>query len=133
MHEKAAEITAPGGDGTNNTSVIAFTLDTTARNVALPRDFYGQFVRLLAVGANAYWYFSKSNSAAVDRTVAASATGARAANLGEYLPNTTIDHEICPNALPTETVYLVWQGDAAGTVLQLRKSSGKPLNAAEGG
>lgn len=131
MFDKAAELTAPGGDGTNNTSVISFTLDTTARNVALPRDFYGQFLRVLPVGANLYWYLSKSSSASVDRTVAASASGARAANLGEYLASGTVDHEICPNALTSETVYLVWQGDAAGTFLQIRKSSGKPLNASE--
>lgn len=131
MYEKAAEITAPGGDGTNNTSVISFTLDTTARNVALPRDFYGQFLRVLPVGANLYWYLSKSSSASVDRTVAASASGARAANLGEYLANGSVDHEICPNGTPSETVYFVWQGDAAGTFVQIRKSSGKPLNAAE--
>ncbi len=131
MYNKAAELTAPGGDGTNNTSVISFTLDATARNVAMPRDFYGQYVRMIPVGANLYWYFSTSSSASVDRTVAASASGARAANLGSYIASGTERQPICPAANPGTTVYLVWQGDAAGTFLQIEKSSGRPLNASE--
>lgn len=124
---KAADCLAPTGDGTNVTTVVAFTLTTTARNVALPRGFYGEFIRVLAVGANAYWFLSKNASAAVDRTVAPADAGQTNVSLGSYLANGDSREVECPGANSSETVYLCWQGDAAGTLFEVSKASGRPF------
>lgn len=123
---KAEDVVAPSGDGTSNTTVVAFTLDTTARNAALPAFLYGEYIRVTPYGANVWWYISTSSTATVDRTVAASATGAQAANLGSRLEDGVSVDRVCPYARQGQSLYLVWQGDAAGTMLQIEKASGRP-------
>jgi hypothetical protein len=130
---KAEDMVAPSGDGTNNTTVVTFTLDATARNVELPAFLYGEFIRITPFGANVYWYLSRNLAAAVDRTVTPSAgTAKQAANLGSRLADGFTVERLCPY-VPSNTdqatpakLYLVYQGDAAGTVLQIEKGSGRP-------
>jgi hypothetical protein len=124
---KAADCLAPTGDGANVTTVVAFDLTTTARRVALPRGFYGEFIFVQAIGANAYWFLTKSNSAVVDRTVSPTAAGATSVSLGSYLANGASRQVQCPNANADETVYVCWQGDAAGTLFEVSKASGRPF------
>jgi len=123
---KADDMVAPSGDGTANTTVVLFTLDTTARNAELPAYLHGEYFRIIPFGANVWWYISTSAGAVVDRTVAVSATGAQAANLGSKLPNGVMVERLCPYAAQGAKLYLVWQGDAAGTGLQIEKGSGRP-------
>lgn len=123
---KAEDMLAPSGDGTSDTTIVAYTLDTTARNAALPAFLYGEFIRVTPFGANVWWYISTSSIAAVDRAVAATPTGEQAANLGSRLDNGVTVERVCPYARQGQTLYLVWQGDAAGTVLQIEKGSGRP-------
>jgi hypothetical protein len=128
MESKAAEALAPSGDGTNNTTVVKYTLDGTARNAELPAFLHGQRIRVTPVGTNVTWYISTSSSAAVDRTTAASDTGAQAATIGEYVASGTGVERTCPYAQQGAKLYLCWQGDAAGTFLQIAKASGRPFS-----
>jgi hypothetical protein len=125
---KAEDMVAPSGDGTNNTTVLALTLDTTARNIELPPYMYGEFIRLTPFGANVYWFISTSASAAVDRTTAAGATSAlaSAATRGSRLDNGSTIERLCGYARPGQKLYLCYQGSAAGDFLQIEKASGKP-------
>lgn len=123
---KVEDLLAPSGDGTEDTTVVLFTLDTTARNAALPQWLYGEIIRVTPFGANVWWYISNSESASVDRTVAVSATGATAADLGSRLANGVTVERLCGHAKPGDRLYLVWQGDGAGTSLQIEKGSGRP-------
>jgi hypothetical protein len=128
MESKAANSIAPSGDGTSNTAILGFTFDTTARNAELPAYLYGEFIRVTPVGANAWWYISTSASAAVDRTLAVSTTGGPGATRGSYLANGVTAERTCPYARQGVKLYLVWQGDAAGTIFQVEKGSGKPFS-----
>jgi hypothetical protein len=128
MESKAANSVAPSGDGTSNTAILGFTFDTTARNAELPAYLYGQFIRVTPVGANAWWYISNSASAAVDRNALVGITGGAAATRGSYLANGSTVERICPYAAQGSKLYLVWQGDAAGTLFQIEKGSGKPYS-----
>lgn len=128
MDQKSSDSLSPTGNGTDPTTVIALTLTTTARRIALPRGFYGEFFRVLAVGANAYWFLSTSASAAVDRTIAPTDGGTTNASLGSYLPNGQERERVCPYADNSTTIYLCWQGDAAGTLFQIEKGSGRPYS-----
>lgn len=136
---KPDEILAPSGDGTNATTVDVFTLTTTARNAPLPRGFYGNFVRIIPVGANMYWFLAKGTTggAAASAAVAAAASntgsnsGSTGATVGSYLANGAERQVLCPNANADETVYICWVGDGAGTFMQVEKSSGKPMTNAD--
>jgi len=123
--DQVSDIKPAFGDGTNSTDVVIFTSDTTARNAALPTAFAGQFVRIRAVGANLFYYFSASPTAAVDRTQLGSATGAQGATRGEYLPSGELLNIKVPGT-GGNTVYFVWQCDAAGTGVWVTKASGIP-------
>lgn len=125
---KSEEILAPSGDGTNVTTVTVFTLTTSPNIAALPRGYYGNYIRIIGVGAGTFWFLTKNASAAVAAAASntGSASGATGATVGSYLPAATERHVLCPNAQPTESVYLAWVGDAAGTYLQVEKSSGLP-------
>lgn len=125
---KAEDMVAPSGDGTNNTTVLALTLDTTARNIELPPYMYGEFIRLTPFGANVYWFLSTNASAAVDRTTAAGATAALASAVtrGSRLDNGTSVERLCPYGRQGQKVYLCYQGSAAGDLFQIEKASGRP-------
>jgi hypothetical protein len=123
---KVEDILSPTGDGTANTTVAAYLLDTTARNSALPAYMYGEIIRVTPFGGNAWWYISTSDSAAVDRTVAATDAGATGATVGSRVANGVTVERLCPYVRQGETLYLVWQGDATG-VLQVEKGSGRPF------
>lgn len=136
---KSDEALAPSGNGTDATTILVFTLTTTARNAVLPRGLYGNWIRVIPVGANMYWYLAKGTTggAAASAAVATaasttgSATGATGATVGSYLANGLERERLCPNANADESVYLCWVGDGAGTFLQVEKSSGKPMTNSE--
>lgn len=122
--EQVSDIKPAYGDGTNNTDVVIFTSDTTARNAVLPSAFNGQFVRIRAVGANLFYFFSNSALAAVDRTQLGSAAGAQGSNRGEYLPAGELLNVRVPGTTGGTPIYFVWQCDAAGTAVWMTKASG---------
>jgi hypothetical protein len=126
---KAEDMVAPSGDGVSNTTVLALTLDTTARNIPLPAYMYGEYIRMTPFGANVYWFLSSSADADVDRTTAAGATAALASAVtrGSRLDNGTTIERLCPGARQGQSVYLCWQGSAAGELFQIEKASGKPM------
>lgn len=133
------EILAPSGNGTDATTPIVFTLTTTARNAVLPRGLYGNWIRVIPVGANMYWYLAKGTTGGAASTAAVataasttgSATGATGATVGSYLANGVERQILCLNANADESVYLCWVGDGAGTFLQVEKASGKPMTNSE--
>jgi hypothetical protein len=128
--EKFQDVKAAFGDGTNNTDVIAFTADTTPRNVALPTAWRKQFVRIRPIGANLQYYFSSSPAAAVVAAVP-TATGQQAATLGESVASGVTLTVVIPDVGPN--VYFVWVCDAAGAGVFLTKGSGIPgINVGEG-
>jgi hypothetical protein len=137
---------APTGDGVAVTTIVLFTLDTTARSVALPSAFWGQFIRVMPIGANVRWFLSNNKAAAVDVTVAVpTAAGATNAKLGSYIANGTERERICPSPATVSggavvgsatidgNIYLCWQGDAVGTFLQVEKGSGRPYQTTRDG
>lgn len=139
MQSKAAESLAPTGNGTDVTTVIMFTLDATARSVALPASFWGQYIRVMPVGAAVRWFLSNNKAAAIDNTVAvAGVGGTQNAKLGSYIADGTERERLCPYPPTTNSgatvsganvdgnIYLCWQGSGAGTFLQVEKGSGKP-------
>jgi hypothetical protein len=136
---KPEEILAPSGNGADATTPIVFTLTTTARNAVLPRGLYGNFIRIIPVGASMYWYLAKGTTGGAASTAAVataasttgSIAGATGATVGSYLASGAERQVLCPNANNDESVYLCWVGDGAGTFMQVEKSSGKPMTNTE--
>jgi hypothetical protein len=124
---KAEDVLAPSGDGTENTTVVTYTLDTTARNGEIPAYLYGEFIRVTPYGANVWWYISTSADATVDRTIVpVDSDPQQDPEQGSRLDNGITVERLCPYRANGQKLYLVWQGDAAGEVLQVEKGSGRP-------
>ncbi len=120
---KAAQIVAPFGDGSANTSVRLFTCDSTSRAHAIPADWCGKIVRISNETANlAQFFFSKNSTATCDETLVASDAGQPSPSLGEALPGNTEIHVLVPNKEQYETMYFV-RASATSTSLRMRLAS----------
>lgn len=139
MTAKASDNIAPSQDGTNNTLTMLATLDTTARFMALPAGFQGNFFRVRPVGAAVRWVVRcvpqggtvPANALAmIDATVAVAADPpAQNPKLGSYVPDGVEVERELPYC--NGTLYLAWQGTGAGTFVQFEKGSGKPATVLE--
>lgn len=124
--DRVNDVSGCFGDGTNNTTTIRYTAPAApGRADPIPAGWYGEFVRVLSKGADSSFFFSKSSSAACDPTIAASATGAQAANQGEPALDGVEKTVLVPTAGPNETVYLVRASAGTVTYFALTKGSGK--------
>lgn len=105
--------------------------ETSHKADAVPRDWHGQWVEIYVTGGNMHYAFSRTSTAEVDRTVAASAAGA-SVKVGAIIPNGENRHVQIPTASPTgptdaaADVYFVRESDAVGTVAYMRLASGHP-------
>src|SRR3954466_14036868 len=124
---KAEDVLAPFGDGVANTTVLRYTLEVASRADPILVGWYGQFVRLRALGGDAFFFFSK-NPAAVAANPAAANDGGPGVTRGEYVPAGERVEVTVPYADSGDIVYLVRLGSAAGTSLYLAKASGQPGN-----
>lgn len=117
---RAALIRLPyDGDGsaTSNTFGVLKIAATTTHSAsgALPSIWRGQFIKVRPVGGNLHLACSKSNSAEVDRSVAANTAGATA-KVGEYIPDGEVQHFALPDWPQQESLYLIMEADANTTV-----------------
>lgn len=128
------------GDGTNNTPTATGEISTTARITELPAGFYGNWIRVKAVGAGLRW---------VVRVVAATAAAPAASDLidnaqatagttlafntkiGSHVGDGTEVERLLPYVGSGFKLYFAWQGLAAGTFIQIEKGSGKPATSTE--
>lgn len=125
---------------TNNTISGDASLDATARMAALPAGFAGNWIRVRTVGAGVRWLVVALNANVpaptaanfIDNTQATHAAGLQFnTKIGSFIPaDTEVEREL-PNCSPSQVLWFVWQGTAAGTFLQVEKGSGKPGSAAE--
>jgi hypothetical protein len=132
MTAKAMDSIAPSGDGTNPTTVMVATLDTTARVVALPDGFKGNFIRIRPVGAAVRWVVrclpqgsAAPTGAQMNVTPVPADPPQQSITNGSYVPDGTEVERELPYCAPGGTIYLGWLGAAAGTFLQIEKGSGK--------
>src|SRR5678809_1543975 len=93
----------------NDFNVRKYTGGTLADNSvhsanAIPENFKGRYLTLLAVGGNVHFGFSLHSDAEIDRAVAASAAGA-SAKVGGYLTNGIKEDYWVPDAPPGTLVY----------------------------
>lgn len=125
---------------TNNTPCGDASLDTTARMAALPVSFASNWIRVRPVGAAVRWLTVALQSSVsaptasnfLDKTQATHAAGLQfSTKIGRYVPDGTEDEKELPGVPPGYTLWFVWQGEAAGTFLQVEKGSGKPGSATE--
>lgn len=131
--DRANDVKACFGDGTNPTDTIAYTVATGAgagsgRVDPVPVGWYGEFVRIVSIGADSRYYFTKLISATIDPGVAPSGIGSQSAQRGELLASGVGQHVLVPTAGPGETVFLARASAGAPTSLELTKASGKPGN-----
>lgn len=139
MTLRATDSIAPSQDGTNNTLTMVATLDTTARYMALPAGFPGNFIRVRPVGAAVRWVVRcvaqggtpPANALAMidNSTATAADPPSQGPKIGSYVPDGVEVERELPYC--NGTLYLAWQGTGAGTFLQIEKGSGKPATVLE--
>lgn len=113
----------------NDFGVRKFTGGTLADNSvhsanAVPENWKGRYVTLLALGGNVHFGFSTHSDAEVDRAVVATAAGA-SAKVGGYLANGVKEDYWVPDAPPGTAVYFVREADVAAAAVVLGALSDK--------
>lgn len=124
---KAEDVLAASGDGTNNTTVLRYTLELASASNAIPQGWYGQFVRMRPVGGDMYYFFSKV-SGATAANPAAAADGGAGATRAEYVPSGERYEVQVPYADGGDTIFFVRLGGTAATSVYMTKASGQALN-----
>jgi hypothetical protein len=107
------------GDGVNATNVRLFTVTTDSLANAVPREWHGQLINIRCVIAatnSVHWFFSRNSAASVDRSLGATDAGASSAELGATLLPEEIARVYVPTAASNESVYLVREGSASGSL-----------------
>lgn len=114
---QAANIKAPQGDGTTNTTVRRFTVTTGSQVNAIPGDWAGKYVFIYNEdAADVDFFFTKNAAAAISTATAASAAGAGAATLGGRLRAGAERHVRLPFKQPEETLYFARIGSATSAL-----------------
>lgn len=131
--DRANDVKGCYGDGTNPTDTISYSVATgagsgTGRVDPIPVGWYGEFVRIISIGADSRYFFTKAANATIDPGRAASGTGDQHAQRGELLPSGIEKHVLIPVAGPGDIIYLARASSGAPTSLELTKASGKPGN-----
>lgn len=125
---QAAEVLAPFGNGSDPSTVRAFTLQAGAYAVEVPESWWGCYVIMKALDADAYFFFSEQDDVLPDASKAASTSGGADAQLGWRLRDGEVEEMLIPSPTPGTNprgpVYLCVDGSDAG-VLWMRKSGRK--------
>jgi hypothetical protein len=129
---KADDVKAAFSDGTNNSDVLRYTLETSTAVNAIPSGWKGQFVRMRPVGGDLYYLFSTLSTQTVTNGAAA-ADGGAAATRGEYVPSGECLEVQVPHARDGSEIYFARLGGTAATSVYMTKASGKPGNNTENG
>lgn len=116
--------------GTNDDfQVRYFDATTTHQAHALPASWAGLYVRIRVTGGTVgtdelHYAFSVRSSAEVDRSVAASASGA-SAKVGDVIPTGQFDDVELPSVAPSAILYFVRESTATLNVrITLRDEKG---------
>ena len=117
VEHQAANIRAPfDRAGDDDYDVRLFDATTSHQAHAVPKEWKGKYVdvRVITSGGQLWFGFSKSSTAEVDRSVAATAAGA-STKVGRYISDGDGPRPfLLPDARGDETVYFV--REAASTV-----------------
>lgn len=114
---KAAKVTAPTGNGVDNSDVRYVAVSTTATSIAIPAAWHRGWVTLKLVTANAVLFFSEQVTTLPDISKVAADP-----QLGWYMAAGEKEDYRLPGVTPGATLYLCIDGDATGS-LYLRPSS----------
>jgi len=121
---KAADVKGPFSDGTNNSTVRAYTAPTTAKMTEVPEIFEGGFVTMLAMGADVYWFWSFQNTVGPSGSVSPDDNGAAGPQTGFPLLNGQAADVLCPKRqLPSGRVYFCRVSSSDTASVWMRQSS----------
>ena len=111
---QAAHVVGPWQTSTLDSTVVIFTAATTHKCNAIPDNFKGKFVRMIAIGGNVHWFFTSESAAEVDRAAAASDAGTTGVTVGSKLTNGQERHTWVPST--GATVYFAREADTTCSV-----------------
>ena len=121
---QAANVKAPVDTGSNETTVIWWTAETTHKANAVPSDWCGKYVTMYAIGGVVDFFFSTSASAEVDRGASAADAGERTKTGGKLADGIEKMRPFrIPGKEPSDTMYFVRESDTASTVVVMELSS----------
>jgi hypothetical protein len=121
---QAANVKAPVDTGSNETTVIWWTAETTHKANAVPSDWCGKYVTMYAIGGVVDFFFSTSSSAEVNRGATAADAGERTKTGGKLADGIEKMRQIrIPVKEPSATMYFVRESDTASTVVVMELSS----------
>ena len=129
---KAEDVKGAFSNGTDNSDVLRYTLETTTAVDLIPVGWQGQFVRMRPVGGDLYYLFSTLSTQTVTNDAAAAAGGAGATR-GEYVPSGECLEVQVPHSRDGVRLYFARLGGTASTSVYMTKASGKPGNNTENG
>lgn len=125
--EQSLDVTAPKGDGTNNTNMRLLSSGTTHAAYTIPSTWEDKVITFEALGTagKSIWvYVSELSTAEVDRTIAASGTGGASPKLGKRIKvGDLINFRIPRKSVSSATQYLIHETDDATTTLEMWPSS----------
>jgi hypothetical protein len=118
---QAANLISPFASGSDDSSVLAITISTTANAAQIPDEWQGCHVTLKMIGADVYWFFREDTTAPSgaelpDASVTGSATGNRDPQMGWPTRDGEVDPEKVPRAAAGSHVYLCYDGSGSGTL-----------------
>lgn len=125
--EQSLDVTAPKGDGTNNTNMRLLSSGTTHAAYTIPSSWEDKVITFQAYGTAAksiWFYVSELSTAEVDRSIAASSTGAASPKLGKRIAvGESFSFRIPRKSATSATQYLIHETDDATTTLEMWPSS----------
>jgi hypothetical protein len=123
---KAAAVSAPFGNGTDDTNLLLVESGTTHAACALPASWSGQFVtvEVLTASANVWFFVSKNLNAEVDQSIANAADGNPGPKLGKKISTGKAVRFMLPEVAAPDVLYLIHESDTADASLEIQRSSG---------
>lgn len=119
---RAAKALGPYGDGAANSNQRLFTVTTSSQVHALPRTWKGRYVKVQALGGEAYYMFSFNSAATLDHTLAAAADGGGNPARGARLAQDASEHVMVPDDGKAGTDVYVVRRAAATASLEIRRA-----------
>ena len=111
---QAAHVVGPWQTSTLDSTVRIFTAKATHLCDAVPDDWKGKYVRLIAIGGNVHWFFTSESAAEVNSAAAATDAGTAGATVGSKLVNNQERHTWVPSG--GGTVYFAREADSTCSV-----------------
>lgn len=131
--DRANDVKGAFGDGVNNTDTASYTVSTgsgtgTGFVDPIPVGWYGEFVEIISVGADSRFFFTLIQTATINPSVAATATGALSPQHGELAQSGVPKQVLVPTAGPGVTVFIARASASSPISFDMTKRSGKPGN-----